>query len=723
MADNFQVIRDNVQKMVNAGAPPSHINGYLKQRGLTPEQFKAGLAGPQAPIPGSQEAGYLRSHPNMLGGPLPSQQALTQGRDAIREVPNSPLDQAHGALGNYVDAAMFGGADEALAGIESLFGGNFQAELSRLEQQRRDYNSVNKGQGQAATGAGLVLNPLNVVGGEMISAAPSVAGRTLRSAAMGGSIGGTAGALGTEGGIGDRAIGAGIGAAGGAILGGAAQPGLEALGFGARKGVEGGRAVYNTIKNQAEAKANPGSQADKIINRALLEDKVPLAELQRRVANAQPGQGLVNMGGENLVGAGRQATVAKGEGRTLAQDFFEAQSQDAPDRAADAVKGMSDRGYYGTVETLDATRKATAKPLYEAAYAKPAMEVWTPRVADLLKRPSMKGAFAKAQRIAAEEGRNPKELGLDFNEAGDPIFLAGADKAGQIPSTQTMDYIKRGLDDVVEQYRDKTSGKLVLDTEGRAINNTRAEFLGILKEGNPDYKAALDAYAGPSHALDMLEVGRDIYSSRGDPADTIRRFAGLSQQDQDLARIGFVRDAIADLGNVGDNGSVYLKLFGNKNKKAVAQVMFPDDAAFNKFAAQMQAEKKMLSANRTVQGGSPTSRIDADKAAMAGAENSIGLMDAMKSGSIVRMFASALQHGKNYQQGLTPEVATELAKRLFTSNPEVMQAITARLGSNPVPAPAPLAALGQGWLRNTPAAPLLGLGMGQAGQAIATPRR
>ena len=67
-----------------------------------------------------------------------------------------------------------------------------------------------------------------------------------------------------------------------------------------------------------------------------------------------------------------------------------------------------------------------------------------------MKRPSMKAAFAKAQRIAAEEGRNPKELGLDFNQAGDPQFLAGADELGQVPSTQTLDYIKRGLDDVVE---------------------------------------------------------------------------------------------------------------------------------------------------------------------------------------------------------------------------------------------------------------------------------
>ncbi|OQW38098.1 MAG: hypothetical protein A4E20_04810 [Nitrospira sp. SG-bin2] len=692
--------------------------------------FKKMVSPPDFSQADAARATQDRNFQNLTGIETVDSRLKTGGfnNDYIREIPNTALDQARGALGNYVDAAMVGGADELLAGIESLpylmpggssFLDKYNINLGRLEQQRRDYNSANSAQATAATLAGFAGNPLNIVGGEFIAAGKTAVPRAIRASGFGSAEGGVYGALGTEGGYDDRVLGGAIGLVGGGVAGLAGQPGMELLGFGARKGVEGGRAIYNTLKNQAEAKANPGSQADKLLNRALLEDKVTLAELQNRIANAQPGQGMVNLGGENTVALGRQATVQKGEGRTLAQDFFEEQAQGAPDRAADAVKGLSDRGYYGTVESLDATRKALAKPLYDAAYAKPSMQVWSPRVADLMKRPSMKAAFAKAQRIAAEEGRNPKELGLDFNDAGDPMFLVGADKNGQIPSMQTLDYVKRALDDVVEGYRDKTSGKLVLDTEGRAINNTRAEFLGILKEGNPEYKAALEAYAGPSHALDMLEVGRDIYGARGKPADVIRRFQGLSPQDQELARIGFVRNAIEDLGNVGDNGSVYLKLFGNSNKRAVAQVMFPDEASFNKFAAQMQAEKKMLAANRTVQGGSPTSRIDADKAAMSDAENTLGVVDAMQSRSIMRMLGTAMQQGRNLQQGLTPEVASELAKRLFTSDPAIMRAIASQLQNRPVPAP--ISALPPGWLRNTPTAPLLGLGFGQWGQAIATP--
>lgn len=642
--------------------------------------------------------------------------------DILRENPSDPLTRATGALGNYVDAAMLGGADELLAGIRAPFTDkSFDQELARLEQARRDYEALNTGEGDAATVAGIVGNPLNLVGGELLYLPRTAAGRAGTAAGIGGGIGGVSGALGTEGDAGDRALGATIGGTVGAATGGAAQPGMELLGLVTRKGVEAGRAVYNTLKNQAAAKANPGEQADKLILRALMDDDLNLPMMPALARDALPGQGFVNLGGENVTALGRQATVAQGRGRTLANDFFEEQMAAAPDRAADSIRPMAQNGYYGTLEALDQTRRQTAAPLYNQAYQLPAVEVWTPRIAELMQRPSMRAAFAKAQRIAAEEGRDPTELGLIFNEAGDPVFLAGA-RNGQIPSTQTLDYIKRGLDDVIEQYRDRTSGNLRLDTEGRAINATRAELVGMLREGNPQYAAALDAWGGPSRAMDMLEFGRDMYKARGNPADSIRRFQELPAADQEAVRIGFVRDAVADIGNLGDNSSAYLKLFGNNNKRAVAQLLFPDEASFNRFAAQMRAERDMLKTNRTVQGGSPTARIDADKAALSAAETDIGMIESLMSGSIPRMIGTAMQRAKNFQQGVSPQVAESLAQKLFTANPDVMQA-TIR-GLQGLRAPAPVAALRPGLLafKRTPAAPFLGLLAGQGGQTIATPR-
>lgn len=199
-----------------------------KQWNKIGSQDQTVMSSPQPTPSERQQADYLSSQPN-LGGSLSSQEMLTQGRDYIREVPNSPLRQIHGMLGNYVDAAMLGGADETLAALESLpalvpggasYGGEFQRQLARLEQQRRDYNAVNAAQGKVASGAGIVGSPINLVGAEGIAAARSIPGRMARGATMGGAIGGTTGALATQGSIEDRAKGAGLGAAMGGAGGG-----------------------------------------------------------------------------------------------------------------------------------------------------------------------------------------------------------------------------------------------------------------------------------------------------------------------------------------------------------------------------------------------------------------------------------------------------------------------------------------------------------------------
>ena len=691
-------------------------------------------APPPEPTPEQRQAEYLRSYPDLTGIPLKSEEVLTQGRDYIQELPMGPLRQAHGALGNYVDAAMLGGADELLALLEAApklmpggetFGGAYERELGRLEQQRRDYNALNKGQGQVATGAGVVLNPLNLIGGELIAAGKTVLPRAMRASGLGAGVGGTAGALSTEGDFTDRATGAGIGAGAGLLLGGAAQPAAELLGFGAKTGAETGRAIINTLKNQAVAKADPVEQANRLLVRALLDDSIPLKDMPQRAKDALPGQGLINLGGENVTALGRQATVAPGQGRTIARNFFDEQRAGQSDRAADALRSLEERGYFGTLETLDSTRRTAAAPLYDAAYAKPAVEQWTPRLGDLMKRPSMKAAFARAQKIAAEEGRDPMELGLTFNEAGDPVFLAGANSKGQIPSTQTMDYIKRGLDDVMQaQPRDPASGRIIMNEETRAIDRTRRELVGILREGNPEYSAALDAWAGPSHSIEVMDLGRQMFKQAGNPADTIRRFQALPPADQAYARVGFVREAINKAGNVSDGGSVYQALFNTPNKRALMEAMFPDQESFQRFARVMDAERRMFNTANTVMGGSPTSRIDAEKAALSGAENSLGMLDALRSGSVTRLIAEALQQAKNLRQGVTPPVAEALAQKLFAGSPEEM--LAAISGIQGVKVPAPLTALQPGLLqfgRRTPLVPLVGQGSGAAGAAIATPKR
>jgi hypothetical protein len=612
---------------------------------------------------------------------------------------------------------MLGGADEALAGIRSLHPDlTFKNELERLEQKRRDYSADNPEAATVGTVAGVVANPLNVVGGEFIAAGRSAIPRMGRATFLGGTTGGVTGAAGTEGGIGERATGGAIGAGLGAAAGLLGQPGAELLGLGAKKTAEGGRAILNTLRNQSQAHSNPDLQADRLLARAFLQDQLQLGHGPAPLPNALPGQGLINMGGENVQKLGRLSTVAPGAPRQKAATFFEEQAAGAPDRAADAMKGMTSKGYYGTLEALDKGREAAAAPLYKVAREKGAAGVWNEHLSEIIKRPSLSRAWANAQKIAADRGEPLPQI-FEMDEAGQIIGVK------KVPDLKTWDYIKRGLDDVISGHKNQTTQKIDTDA-GRGVVALKREMLEELDALIPEYKAARDAYAGPSHSIELVEKGRDFWRAKGDPADSIREFNQMSAADKEYVRIGLVRDAIKDVGNTTDAGSVYSKLFATPNKRALLQTAFPDEAAFKKFAQQMKSEKDMLAANRSTVGGSPTSRIDAEKAdaAMQGASDVLSFAQAIKSSNPLQLLGLAVDKAQNLGRGITPEVADALANRLFTNDPAQIQRVLSRVGS--VPAPAPQTALQPGMTqfgRRTPLVPLAAMFGGQGGAAIATP--
>jgi hypothetical protein len=717
MADNAQIIRDNVQKMVNAGAPPAHINGYLKQNGLTPEQFKASLSAPQPPTPEQQQADYLRPP-----GGYPSDNPANVARpDTLRENPSDMLTKATGFLGNVVDT-MFpvpGAADEVLAGIRSLHPDlTFSQELARLEQARRDYNADNPTAATVGTGAGIVANPMNILGGEFISLGKTIPARIGRAVTSGAAAGGATGVAATEGGSEERATGGAVGTGIGALLGLVGQPGAEMLGLGGKKATEGARAILNTLRNQSQAAQNPQLQADRLLARAFLQDQLQLGHGPAPLPNAQPGQGLINMGGENVQKLGRLSTVAPGAPRQKAADFFEEQAAGAPDRAADALKGLSNKGYYGTLEALDKGREAAAAPLYKAAREKGAAGVWNDHLSDIVRRPALSKAWKNAQDIAANRGEPLPQI-FEMDEAGNIIGVK------KVPDLKSWDYIKKGLDDVIKGHQNQTTGKIETDA-GRGVVALKREMLEELDALIPEYAAAREAYAGPSHSIELVDKGREFWSRKGDPADSIREFKDMSAADKEYVRIGIVRDAVKDLGNVSDTGSVYGKLLNTPNKRALLQTAFPDESSFKKFAEQIVAEKKMLAANRSTLGGSPTSRIDAEKAdaAMQGASDVLSFAQAVKSGNPLQLLGLAVDKAQNLGRGITPEVADALANRLFTNDPVQIQRVLSRVGA--VPAPAPQTALQPGMTqfgRRTPLVPLAAMFGGQGAAAIATPPR
>jgi hypothetical protein len=495
-------------------------------------------------------------------------------------------------------------------------------------------------------------------------------------AATGAGYGGLAGIGHAEGGAAERVEGGLFGAGAGGALGALLPIAIVAAGK-----VGGKVADFAGLRNVEESAKNQ-------ILRAMERDNItPEDALVRynnwRMRGAKP-EALFELGGENLKGLARAAysipSAARQEATELLRTRQEGPQIDVggvPVRmgggqstrvAADLKTALGQTGeeLYPTMQAIITKRAQDAAPLYDEAYL--SVNVTNETLDALIKRPSMKAALARAYRIAAEEGRDPADLGISWDQ------LTGEANLVKTPSMQTWDYVKRGLDDVIEQYRDPVTGRLRLDESGRAIDATRTAMRNELRQLVPVYGKALDAYSGPSQSLDAMAFGRNIFSP--DAELSTARVAGMSDADKDFFRLGVVR-AIQDRIDSAPDGADVVKRFFNKEAfRDKVKAAFPNAASFNQFLMSIGREQQMYSAAQFVRGGSPTARIEAEKADMSTDPSMLGaLMTGDLRGAGGQLANTILRRS----QGMTSATADELAPMLFSADPNVVRLTLANL--------------------------------------------
>lgn len=165
---------------------------------------------------------------------------------------------------------------------------------------------------------------------------------------------------------------------------------------------------------------------------------------------------------------------------------------------------------YDELHQMVQKRSADAAPLYAKALDHPV--VWDERLQQFIDDPIVKQGLAQGVRIqrleslARNEKFDPNDYAIkSFDAAGDPVI-------GETPNMRTLNVVKKGLDAKVQEMTDPVTGKL--SEEGRATNEVRKAFLNKLDEINPDYKAARQAWAGPSQAHESFNRGLNIFQNR-----------------------------------------------------------------------------------------------------------------------------------------------------------------------------------------------------------------
>jgi len=181
---------------------------------------------------------------------------------------------------------------------------------------------------------------------------------------------------------------------------------------------------------------------------------------------------------------------------------------------------------------------------------------------------------------------------------------------GETPSMQTLDYVKRGFDDVLEGSRNAT-GQLVLDTNGRAVQQLRRDYRAELDRLNPAYAAARASHASASQLQRATELGENFLSMEAD--EFSRQASRLNPAEREVAVAAARRAVERGAGTQGAAPGVAQRLASgreqNMRNAALLENPIPMQDA-------MRAEREGVMAARAVYpgSGSITSQAVSDQA-------------------------------------------------------------------------------------------------------------
>lgn len=610
--ENVERVRQNLITMVDKGAPIDHIDKYLKEEGFTQESFAKALDLVKQAGGKTAEFGVGRS--------------LAQG-------------------------ATFGFADELESLMKSLAGqGTYEQNLAALELAKQKFGQQNpKTALTSEIVGGLPYALVPFLGTARYAqmakeASPLVrAGVTAGASAVTGALTGALGGAGAAG-AGERMAGAQTGGKFGALVGGAAPAVTKGIGMAGSKvvdvtsGIPVVQQVGKAVGLATGQTVDAANRAKAKLLEAMYRDKVSPADLEKMIAAATKPVGIVDIAGENVKSLADVVQKYPSTARQAAKTALEERGAGQADRIKSDIStylgSFNDPIEYA--KQISARQSQTAAPLYEKAYAK-GQGLAYPELNKYFELPQFQDAYKRAQRIGKLEGVDIPDL-----TAGAPFDL------------RTLDYVKRGLDDVIQSGK-QTGG--LGRTELNALNKRKNDYLSLLDDLVPEYKQARQAWAGDQSLIDATEAGKDFFKLSA--SDAKRAFNELSKSEQDAYRIGAIDALKNKINTAKDTADIRKRIFGSTEERDRISSLFPDQKSFNQFEKDMLTEATMRKTQEKILGNSATAERQLGMQQLEAEPSFIGQL--IEQGPL----RGTLGYLKAQGQGVAGQTAEELGPMLF----------------------------------------------------------
>ncbi len=573
----------------------------------------------------------------------------------------TPPKFKHGPFDSALQGATFGFSDELGALKDSALGsGTYSENLRDRALSRAQFERENPGQALSAELGGAAATALIPgIGAYRAATAPAIAARMGPTAARyigattGGAISGAVTGAGTAP-EGERMQGAVRGGVTGGIVGPAATGTFQAAGKvgglarDVSAGIPGAQRVGQVAAVLTGGTADYAQRAREKLLQALNRDKLSPEDIMYsgKILADKPETLIERAGGQNTLGLADIATKYPGAAKSMASELANERIGGQLERVStDLGKAFRIQGDAAALaRNFSQQRAADARPLYERAYQEGSV-LADPRINEYMALPAFQRAYGVARRLAKYDG---VELPADPRKVSE--F-----------SLQTLDYVKRGLDDVL--YTGKVKGSIG-NTERNKVMDAQQGFLSTLDELVPTYRAARAAWAGPTAMKEALEAGADITKMNTEQVwQTLQRMAPAEIEQFKIGALGAIRDKMRQ---AGDGRDLVKIVYGSPDKRDVLRALVGEDE-FANLERQFMREKTIRRTDDTIRGNSKTAERQAGMADLE-AETSL-IPSIMQRGPLRGPLEYMLRSGT----GVAQPTADALAPMLFSTNPAAQQ--------------------------------------------------
>lgn len=260
-----------------------------------------------------------------------------------------------------------------------------------------------------------------------------------------------------------------------------------------------------------------------------------------------------------------------GPGKQLVREAYARRADEQGNR----IEGALTRAMGQRVNVVDQTQYLTEA---RAAAADPLYEQWrnsvvhpTQKLQSLIPRLEKSGAFNLAEELSGISGR-------PINREWFTASLHDGSKAGEAPTTETWDYVKRGLDRRIDQAYsagDKTLARELVNLKGEMIGEIGKTPAGKI------WNQARSEFADRSALIDQTAAGRDTFvgGRSGTTVDEFHEELKHLSRPELMARIQGTRDIASEAMGASKNGDTSLrnKLLAPNNQEKLRLLLGKPD--------------------------------------------------------------------------------------------------------------------------------------------------